>query len=114
MTFKFQLDGNFPPVRNIDTFEYVVMVYNDAQVNIPVDYIVDPEDRIVSETSPSGLPNFLRWNSTSRMITGTPNAQNIGEYILSMTSEDDYSHSLSFFFKILVKRKSRELLLNPF
>ena len=82
------------------------MVYNNVSVHIPEDYIIDPEDVIVSESPPSGLPNFLTWITVNRTITGTPTALNIGEYMLSMTVEDDYGHTVTFFFKIVVKRKS--------
>ena len=46
----------------MDAFEFVVLVYNNAEIYIPNDYISDPEGMIVSESAPSGLPNVLVWN----------------------------------------------------
>ena len=88
----FQLDGNFPPERRINTFEYVALVYNNASLHIPEDYAIDPEGMIVGESVPRGLPNFLLWRSSIRTITGIPVDQNLGDYFFSMTVEDDYGH----------------------
>ena len=81
------------------------MVNNMVQLNIPHDYIVDPENALRSETPPQNLPNFLSWDEATRNISGTPEPNNIGEYLIYMTVEDDYNHVETFYFTIVVKRK---------